>query len=89
VYAGRAEKEESWNAPETGEEGVVAEVYLMPAGGRRYGRCSAGERGERGMDELGRTLSKGGSCGRGLSWLVGERGGGERFANGSVSRRSV
>ena len=47
-------------------------------------------RGERGMVVgVGRTLPKGGSCGRGLSWFVGERGREERFAKGSVSRRSL
>lgn len=40
------------------------------------------------MVGVGRTLAREGSCGRGLSWFVGERGGEERFAKGSVSRRS-
>lgn len=88
VYAGRA-GEEIWNALETGDEGVVAEVYLMPTEGGGWARCSAGERGERGMAGVGRTPSKEGRFGRGLSWLVGERGGVDRFAKGSVSSRSL
>ena len=62
----------------------------MPAARRGWARSSAGERGERGAVGVGvgvgRMLVIGGS---GLSRLVGERGGEERFANGSVSRRSL
>lgn len=32
VYAGRVGEEVSWKGPETGEEGVVAEGYLIPEG---------------------------------------------------------
>jgi len=60
----------------------------MPGVRRGWVRSLAGERGERGMVEAGRTPCKGGSCGSGFSWLVGEHGGVERFAKGSVSKRS-
>ena len=88
VYAGRSGEEGRWNGPETGEEGVVAEVYLIPVAECGCLRSPAGERGERGrVVEVGRTLAREGSCGRGLSWLVGERGSVERFAKGSVPKR--
>jgi len=56
---------------------------------RGCARSLAGERGERGIEEAGRAPCKEGSCGRGLSSPVGEHGGVERFANGSVSKRSL
>lgn len=86
VYAGRAGEGGRVKGPETGEEGVVTEVYLIPAVVCGWARSSAGERGERGV---GRTAPREGRCGRGFSCLVGERGDVARFAKGSVSRRSL
>ena len=90
VYAGRTGEVGRWKGPETGEEGVVAEVYLTPVAVEGWARRSARESGERGRPGVGRTPAREGSWGRGFSWLVGERGGGvERLAKGSVSKRSL